>query len=239
VAALRPGIPRNLTDAIQRALSKEPSERFPTMEAFAEAVRGGAAGTADATTPLPTPAAAIPATIRTERRSRVPLVALAALVLAAVSLAAFFGLRGRNRAVPPGPVDTATIAQIGETTRATPQSTATAFSRDIPETTVTPPPRTQDTSPAVPPLRTTPTRAERPAPAAAIGADGYLEIDSDPTAELYVDGVDMGSTPMFHHRVSSGQHALRLEVSGYKTQRVAVQVEPGRTFTKTYKLNPE
>jgi hypothetical protein len=91
----------------------------------------------------------------------------------------------------------------------------------------------------VPPLRTTPTRAERPAAAAAIGADGYLEIDSDPTAELYVDGVDMGSTPMFHHRVSSGQHALRLEVSGYKTQRVAVQVEPGRTFTKTYKLNPE
>jgi serine/threonine protein kinase len=237
VAALRPGIPRNLTDAIQRALSKEPSERFTTMEAFAEAVRGDVAGTADATTPLPTPAAAIPATVRTERRSRVPLVALAVVVLAAVSLAAFFGLRGRNGAVTPGPADTASIAQIAETTKATPQSTATGFSRDIPETTLTP--RTQDTSPAVPPLRTTPTRAERPAPAAAIGADGYLEIDSDPTAELFLDGVDMGSTPLFHHRVSSGQHALRLEATGYKTQRVAVRVEPGRTFTKTYKLNPE
>jgi hypothetical protein len=39
--------------------------------------------------------------------------------------------------------------------------------------------------------------------------------------------------------VSSGQHALRLEAPGYKTQRVPVRVEPGRTFTKTYKLNPE
>jgi hypothetical protein len=164
-------------------------------------------------------------------------VALAVVVLAAVSLAAFFGLRGRNGAVTPGPADTASIAQIAETTKATPQSTATGFSRDIPETTLTP--RTQDTSPAVPPLRTTPTRAERPAPAAAIGADGYLEIDSDPTAELFLDGVDMGPTPLFHHRVSSGQHALRLEATGYKTQRVPVRVEPGRTFTKTYKLNPE
>jgi predicted Ser/Thr protein kinase len=236
VAALRPGIPRNLTDAIQRALSKEPSERYPTMEAFAEAVRGAAVGSADATTPLPTPAAPIPATVRTERRSRAPLVTLAVVVLAAVSLAAFFGLRGRNAAVPPAPVDTATVAQIPETTKATPQSTATVFSRDIPETTATR--RTQDTSPAVP-LRTTPTRAGRPAPAAAIGADGYLEIDSDPTAELFLDGADMGSTPLFHHRVSSGQHALRLEAPGYKTQRVPVRVEPGRTFTKTYKLNPE
>ncbi|HET9708672.1 MAG TPA: protein kinase [Gemmatimonadales bacterium] len=239
VAALRPGTPRTLTDAIQRALSKEPSDRFPTMEAFAEAVRGDAmAGAADATTPLPTPAAAIPATVRTaQRRSRVPLVALAVVVLAAVSLAAFFGLRGRNRAVPSSSGDTTTIAQIPESSRQIPQSTATAVPRDIPETTVTP--RTQDTSPAVPPLRTTPTRAERPAPRAANGADGYLEIDSDPTAELFLDGVDLGPTPLFHHRVSSGAHALRLEASGYKTQHVAVQVEPGHTFTKTYKLNPE
>jgi len=240
VAALRPGIPRNLTDAIQRALSKEPSDRFPTMEAFADAVRGTAlAGAADATTPLPTPAAAIPPTIvRTGRRSRVPLVATAVVVLAAVSLAAFLGLRGRNPTVPTGPVDTTTTAQIAETTAATAQSTATTFSRDIPETTVTP--RNVDSTRHSPPLRTTPTRAERSAaPAAAVGADGYLEIDSDPTAELFLDGVDMGPTPLFHHRVSSGQHTLRLEASGYQTQRAPIRVEPGRTFTKTYKLNPE
>ncbi len=239
VAALRPGIPRNLTDAIQRALSKEPSERFPTMEAFADAVRGTAmSGAADATTPLPTPPAAIPPTVGTRRRSRAPLVALAVVVvLAAGSLAAFLGFRGRTAAVPAGP-DTTAIAQIAETTRATAQSTATAVPTDIPETTVTP--RTQDTTPPSPPLRTTPTRAERPAPpGAAVGVDGYLEIDSDPTAELFLDGVDMGPTPLFHHRVSSGQHTLRLEASGFKTQRLALRVEPGRTFTKTYKLNPE
>ena len=91
-----------------------------------------------------------------------------------------------------------------------------------------------------PPLRTTPTRAERPAsPAASNGADGYLEIDSDPTAELFLDGVDMGPTPLFHHRVRPGQHTLRIEAAGYQTQRVSVQVEAGRTFTKRYKLNPE
>jgi PEGA domain-containing protein len=181
---------------------------------------------------------AIAATVRTERRSRVPVVALAVVVLAAVSLAAFLGLRGRSAAVASGTVDTTTNAQIAETTTATAQSTAAAVPRDIPETTGTP--RPQDTSHEPSPLRATPTRAERPAPpAAAIGGDGYLEIDSDPTAELFLDGVDMGPTPLFHHRVSSGQHALRLEASGYTTQRVAVRVEPGRTFTKTYKLNPE
>ena len=237
VAALRPGIPRNLTDAIQRALTKEPADRFPSMEAFAEAVRG-VAGAADATTPLPTPAVAIPPTIRTARRSRVPLAALVVGVLAVVGLAGFLGLRGHSAAVPPGPVDTAAIAQIAESTAGTAQSPETTFARDIPETTVAP--RTVDSSPPSPPLRTTPTRAQRPAPAAAgVGADGYLEIDSDPTAELFLDGADMGPTPLFHHKVSSGQHTVRLEASGYQTQRVAVRVEPGRTFTKTYKLNPE
>ena len=238
VAALRPGIPRNLTDAIQRALSKEPADRFPTMEAFADAVRGSAAaGTADATTPLPAPAA-IPATVQTPRRSRVPRTALAVAALVLVSLSAWLGLRGRRAAVPPVPADTTAIAHSAETTTATPQSTATVLSKDLPETTVTSLPQVMSTP--APPLQTTPTRAGRPAPpAAAVGGEGYLEIDSDPTAELFVDGVDMGPTPLFHHRVPSGQHALRLEASGYQTQRVSVRVEPGRTLTKTYKLNPE
>ena len=240
VAALRPGIPRNLTDAIQRALSKEPAERFPSMEAFADAVRATPApDPGDATTPLPAPAP-IPPTLETKRRrTALPLVAFAVVALAAAG--AWFGLRGRTAAPPPptpAPVDSTTIARASETTTQTPQSTVAVGSHDLPETTVTHPVR--DLSTPAPPLQTTPTRAgRRSPPAAAVGADGYLEIDSDPTAELFLDGVDMGSTPLFHHRVSSGQHALRLEATGYKTQRVAVQIEPGRTLTKTYKLNPE
>lgn len=252
VSALRPGIPRSLTEPIQRALSKEPSERFATMEAFADAVwpdRPAAskpqsvsadtptehvAATADATTPLPTP---VPAAVRTARRSKVPFVALVLLALVAVSAAGYLGLRGRGTAVPSTPADSSAIAQLPETTSATAQSTATPVPQDIPETSVTP----AETRPmSAPPLRTTPTRAEHAAaPGAAVGADGFLEIDSDPTAELYLDGVDLGPTPLFHHRVAAGQHALRLEASGYQTQRVAVQVEAGRTFTKRYKLNPE
>ena len=239
VAALRPGIPRYLTAPIQRALSKEPSDRFPTMEAFAAAVKPELVDTADATTPLPTPAPPIPPTVRTRRRSRVPFAAIAVLALAAVSGAVYLGLRGRNAALTPPsppPADSASIAQLPETTSETAQSTATVVPKDIPETTVTP--RTQALSTPAPPLQTTPTRVERLG-APATGADGYLEIDSDPTAELYLDGVDMGPTPLFHHRVAAGQHALRLEVSGYQTQRLSVRVEPGRTFTKTYRLNPE
>jgi len=192
----------------------------------------------DATTPLPAPAP-LPATVSTERRSRVPRAAIAgAALVVVVSLAAWLGLRGRNGAALHPPADTTPLAQGPETTATTPQSTATVVSTDLPETTVAP--RPQQMSAPAPPLRTTPTRAERPTPAAAaVGADGYLEIDSDPTAELFVDGVDMGPTPLFHHRVASGQHALRLEASGYQSQRQSVRVEPGRTFTKTYKLNPE
>jgi len=256
VSALRPGIPRYLAEPIQRALSKEPAERFPSMEAFANAVwpnRSGAnkpvptdtptehvAVTADATTPLPTPSAPLPATVRTPRRSRVPAVALVVCALAAAGVAGYLGLRGRGAPVPPvasdSTRDSATLTQIPETTSQTAQSTAAVVSRDIPETTVTRA-ETQQMSTPAPPLGTTPTRAERPAP--ANGADGFLEIDSDPTAELFLDGVDMGPTPLFHHRVSSGRHTLRLEASGYQTQRTAVDVEAGRTFTKRYKLNSE
>jgi eukaryotic-like serine/threonine-protein kinase len=269
VSALRPGIPRSLTEPIQRSLSKEPSDRFPSMEAFAAAIwpeqpvptagkstprsrRPAApesvstdtptehvAATADATTPLPTPSAPLPATVRMARRSKVPLAALVVLALVATGVAGYLGLRGRGAAVPPTPVDTATIAQLPETTTGSAQSTATVVPKDIPETSVARAP-TQELSTPAPPLRTTPTRAARPAPLAAItGADGYLEIDSDPTAELFLDGVDMGPTPLFHHRVRPGQHTLRIEASGYHTQRVSVQVEAGRTFTKRYKLNPE
>ncbi|HTH64079.1 MAG TPA: protein kinase [Gemmatimonadales bacterium] len=271
VSALRTGIPRYLTEPIQRSLSKEPSDRFPTMEAFAQAVwpeqavpttgkstpRPGArrpaapgpvssdtptehvAATADATTPLPTPSAPLPATVRTARRSKVPLAALVIFALAATGVAGYLGLRGRGAAVPLTPLDSSAIAQLPETTTESAQSTATVLPRDIPETTVARAP-TQALSTPAPPLRTTPTRAERPAPPAApSGADGYLEIDSDPTAELFLDGVDMGPTPLFHHRLRPGRHTLRIEASGYQTQRVSVQVEAGRTFTKRYKLNPE
>jgi serine/threonine-protein kinase len=44
VAEVRPGVPRELSDALARALSKDPATRFPTMEEFAAAIphAGGA-----------------------------------------------------------------------------------------------------------------------------------------------------------------------------------------------------
>lgn len=277
VSALRPGIPRFLTEPIQRALSKEPAERYATMEAFAtavwpeQAVPGGkstprpapqhpAAGapmsadaptehvtpTADATTPLPaTLRPRPPATVRTSaQRSKAPLLLFVVLALGATGVAAYLARRGSGSVGERITPDS--VASIADTqsTRPLVDSTSSGGTREIAETTVTPA-RTepmsvpvtgnqQEHNAQIPPQ--TPTRAGRTTP---VGGDGYLEIDSDPAGEVYLDGIDVGPTPLFHQKVRAGTHSLRIEASGYRTQRLSVQVAAGSTVTKDFKLNPE
>src|SRR3989454_3846141 len=125
----RADVPDFLSTAIARALSKEPEQRFPTMEQFATAVwpeqpvaapAGGATPraprtprvvTADTptevtsapTTPLPVAARPKPAARRAPpapRKSRVGLVAGLVAVLGALGAGGYF-LLGRSKPEPP------------------------------------------------------------------------------------------------------------------------------------------
>ena len=74
IATTVPGVPNGLANAIQRAMSKEPAERFANMLEFAAMLDSEGPGTAAV------PAAPKP-TARPRRRGLVPIVAVAAVVV--------------------------------------------------------------------------------------------------------------------------------------------------------------
>jgi serine/threonine-protein kinase len=292
VSALRKDIPRFLTDPIQRALSKDPAERFPTMEHFATAIwpeqpvsatgkatprpvlqrpapggRTGAPVTSDAptehvasaaaapTTPLPSVRArTAPARPAPKRSSMAGLFVLLAVV--AVGAGGYVWWSGRDAAggegepaatdppvAPPvaNPAPAATPQSLAVATQ-TPGTTATAI---VPPPSQAPPvsdrrvttPRRE--SPRPPARQAPPPVVQAPPPQAPVEEQGFLTIDADPFGTVFVDGVNVGTTPLVQFGVKPGSHQLRIENPGYKTFTERVQVEAGNTIRKRYTLTPE
>jgi serine/threonine protein kinase len=294
VSQLRQDIPRYLTDPIQRALAKEPAQRFPTMEEFATAIwpeqpvsasskgtprpapqrpaaaRGPvtadaptehvqAAASAAPTTPLPSlrprtvPAAA--ARGGAKKSSKTGVLVLAAVVVLGVG--GYVVVNGRTSAAGNGQPLAATenSATPAPPPAVTPQSTAVAT--QTPSSTVTSPPpvevppatktqpvtdRRQTRPPArqPPPTRPTPQPVvQTPPPAAPAPEQGFLTIDADPAGEVFIDGVDVGPTPLFNQPVKVGRHTVRIEAPGYKNATQTVDVVAGNPVRKRFTLIPE
>lgn len=233
----RPDIPASLTVAISRALAKDPDQRFPTMEGFATAVwpeqpvaspvrsrgaaRPRARAAADApteitgapTTPLPGVESRRPAP-RPRPRSRAP--ALIGLALVAVGVGGYLALRaGGTSSAPSASPPSVDTVRIQDTVRVPAQ-------------------------PSAPVARLAPRRTagERP-PAAQVQAQGFLTVAADPFGEVYIDGVDVGQTPLVEYAVKPGRHTIRIEHPGFKTVSEAVQVDASNTVRKRYTLLPE
>jgi serine/threonine-protein kinase len=77
----------------------------------------------------------------------------------------------------------------------------------------------------------------RPPPPAA--ADGFITVGADPFGTVYVDGVQIGPTPVLRYGVTPGRHTVRVERPGYRTITETVQVDAGNQITKRYTLIPE
>jgi len=242
----RADVPDFLSTAIARALSKEPEQRFPTMEQFATAVwpeqpvaapAGGATPraprtprvvTADTptevtsapTTPLPVAARPKPAARRAPpapRKSRAGLVAGLVAVVGALGAGGYF-LLGRSKPEPPSsesqaPPSGPTTPAVETVRVAVPSATPPRHERQ----------RERDKAP----------------PPAAAEAQGYLTLAADPFGTVYIDGVEIGVTPLFSYGVKPGRHAIRVERAGYRTQNETVQVDAGNTVTKRYTLIQE
>jgi len=235
----RADVPDFLSTAIARALSKEPEHRFPTMEEFATAVwpeqpvaapaRGAAARapraprvvTADTptevtsapTSPLPA-APPKPATRRVApapRKSRAGLIAGLVALLGVVGTGGYF-LLGRSKPEPQSSESQAPPSGLV----ATPVETVRV---------------------AAPPRREL--QREKAPPPAAAEAQGYLTLAADPFGTVFIDGVEIGVTPIFSYGVKPGRHAIRVERAGYRTQNETVQVDAGNTVTKRYTLIQE
>ena len=236
----RADVPEHLSAAISRAMSKDPAERFATMEAFATAVwpeqpvvaaspvrqrarRAPPHGGADAptvttapTTPLP-----LPAPLRGPgRRSKTGLVVGAALVATAgVGGYLVFGRGAPSASTPPA--------------AATPPATAPSATPRVDTV------RVEDTV-RVPAARPQPPMPATRVPVAAPAqTPGYVTVNADPYGELYVDGVDVGPTPVVRYAVPAGLHTIKVVREGYRTVTERVQVDAGNTVPKRYALLPE
>jgi hypothetical protein len=144
------------------------------------------------------------------------------------------------------PAATLPAQQTSPNLAVTPQSTATVSPPPVTTPPVTTPPPTT-TRPTT--TRPTPNRprsqppAQQPVTQPVVQPppveEGYLTIDSDPPGEVFIDGVDVGSTPVYKRAVKPGQHTIRIEAPGYKTVTQRVQVDPGNTVPKRLTLIPE
>jgi len=138
----RPDVPVRLVHAIERALAKDPDDRFPTMEAFAAELRACLVELGDPDsartfiTQSPVLKESRPHRVRTARRSRWPLYTLLILLAAAAAVAAFFALRSSNsdKSSQGGSGGTTSIALSG-VTGYDPEGTGGEHNADAPKAT--------------------------------------------------------------------------------------------------------
>ncbi|HXQ30223.1 MAG TPA: protein kinase [Gemmatimonadales bacterium] len=241
-------VPRELLAAINRAMAKEPKDRFPTMQEFAEAVWPGHArmsGSVSGAVPRPrvtadtptemtsAPTTPLPQSVPRPRpkRSRAPFV-VGAVVAAGVG--AYVVLNpGSKPATPATAVRSATASD-------TSKQAASAASTDSPRAALpTPVPRIDTVRVAETVKVATPVPPRKPKVEQPAALTGFLTVSADPYGELYVDGVDVGPTPVVHYSVPAGAHAVRIVREGYRTVTDKVQVDAGNTVPKRYTLLPE
>jgi hypothetical protein len=74
----------------------------------------------------------------------------------------------------------------------------------------------------------------------ADGEPGWLDISSDPAAEVFVDDQDTGTvTPQHHIALPAGHHNLKLVTTdGSRQRKIGFKVESGKGTTLTIHLGP-
>jgi hypothetical protein len=85
-------------------------------------------------------------------------------------------------------------------------------------------------------------REKPPAPKtenAAAPAQGFITVNSDPFGTVFIDGVEVGPTPVVRYGVTPGQHAIKVVREGYRTTTENVQVDAGNTVPRRLTLLPE
>ena len=116
-----------------------------------------------------------------------------------------------------------------------PPQTSGSDSAKAPSVQTRTPPRRQTQTP--PPRRDALRNVETP-PAAA-EAFGFVTVNANPFGTVFIDGAEVGTTPIISFRVKAGRHTIRVERAGYKTKTESVQVDANNTVRRGYTLEPE
>ena len=226
--ASRPDVPRDINSALERALSKDPEQRFATMEDFAAALGGERRSeprTVVSAPIKPLPGGRPPATKpkRSPFAVRRSVVALGICVV--VGGAAWAGLR--ESAEPPKPLPAPAPSPMA----------------------IVPP--VERIQPA--PVASQPVRLEPPPVSPPAGGEGavrvpakpkpriesaYLTVASEPWGTLYLDNLEIGPTPVADYPLQPGKYRLRIEQEGYLTKTEIIVVTGPNPIRRRYSLEP-
>jgi eukaryotic-like serine/threonine-protein kinase len=158
------------------------------------------------------------------RRSRL------ALLVVGVSAAGALTVLGAARQTPhpPAPAASLPVAAVG----AAPVSLPPARQPSSTPTRERSRPR-PSTAPLGSPGAATSPPSTSPHHTAASGARGFFSIDSKPYAAIYIDGKDLGTTPLFRVELPQGRHDVRAVSARGLTQTFNIRVQPGeRALTR-------
>jgi serine/threonine protein kinase len=202
----RPDIPRNVSDAVSRAMSKNPAERFPDVAAFVRALGGEVERRVSAaflsTKPAAVRALADALTIRLPQPRRRRVIALS--VLAGVALVG-------------GGIWTA-LRPSGPANGATPHQTADSVAHVPSE------------PPSVAPSPADTVRPHQPAVARA-----RLSLSTQPPGMLFLDGKPIRSTPVIRLEIAPGRHRVQVKRDGFTPFDTVLTAAPGQEIKWTRK----
>jgi predicted Ser/Thr protein kinase len=222
VLATRPDVPRDISAALERALSKDPEQRFATMEEFATALGGERRSGSRTVVSAPIkplasggPKATKPKPSRTATRRSV--IALGICVV--LGGAAWAGLR---EPAEPAPAQEAIVPPVTRIQRAP----------------AVPQPERPE-RPSAPPLTGVEGAVRAPAKPKAVRIENaYLTVASEPWGTLYLDNVEIGPTPVADHPLQPGKYRLRIEQEGYRTKTEIIVVTGPNPIRRRYSLEP-
>jgi serine/threonine-protein kinase len=237
--AYRADTPPFLVEAIHRALSKSPGDRFPTMEGFATAVWpehpisapvGAARPSAERRVPTPdteapteiTDQAGLHATRSPTRHRRAWAAVAVAVVIVAAGATAAWALLARGgiggpAIVPPGDFRSGVVEPAGVDSLVTTGAGAESTAAPIEATEAAP--------------RPAPERRGEPAPTV-----GYLTVAAEPWGVLFVDRRRVGDTPVYGLALSPGAHEIRIQRDGHQGWVDTIVVVAGDTARRSVRL---
>ena len=233
LAVARPDLPVALSTVLERALSKNPADRFPSVTRFAAAFRLAAQGR-----PSPTQAVSrrsgdtlfFPDPPSGRLRPTAMRNALAAC--AATALLVLLAWQTRHAAWSSDTVNGRLVAPMPDRVE-----TVTAYGQSLPARTFPPP----DERPAEP---ARPAEEEAPPPAPGreperrraendgLGSVGFLTLGTNPVSTIYINGVAAPTNPVRNWTVTPGRVFLRFEMTdsgGVVVRDTSVVVPAGET----------
>jgi len=255
----RPDIPIHIAQAVRRALSPKPADRFPSVLDFIAVLESPGRMTLPDARPTGRASSQILTIPDWQPPPRERISARTVLILAAVvgmAAAAWNwgpGLVNRYRHPlyddgaprPAARQPAAPAAATADSTAAAPgapapsaragrtdRGTQTPVAARPPAPSPTRPPAARRTTAAQAPSRVVPRPTPPPAPVAA-AETGRLSVNATPWGQLYVDGQLVGNTPKINLTVNAGTHTIRVARDGFDPVERSVTVGAGQSVRVT------